>query len=79
MSEPSDARKDGARRKAQNYFAKAEQRDVLLKQEKEKAKAADAAKIARLRGLRLAKEAADKEIADRLAAEAPVKKSAVKK
>jgi hypothetical protein len=79
MSEPNDVRKDGARRKAQNYFAKAEQRDVLLKQEKEKAKAADVAKMARLRGLRLAKEAADKEIADQLAASAPVKKTAAKK
>jgi hypothetical protein len=50
-----------ARRNASNYFAKAEQREKLVWQEIEKQRATTAAKTAKLRALRLAKEAADGE------------------
>ena len=58
-----------ARGKAQKYFTQSEQRDTLVKQEIEKERAATDAKTAKLRALRLAKEAADQEAADKLAAE----------
>jgi hypothetical protein len=64
---------DAARKSAQNYFTQSEQRDKAIKQEIEKERNATAAKTARLRALRLAKEAADKEEADRRKAEMPVK------
>jgi hypothetical protein len=60
---------DAVRKNAQNYFTQSEQRDKLLRQEIEKERAASAAKTAKLRALRLAKEAADKAEADKLAAE----------
>ena len=53
---------------AQKYFRKTEQSEALSKQTRKKERTADAAKTARLRGLRLAKEAVDKEEADKLAA-----------
>ena len=62
--------KNAAQRNAQNYFATAERSETLAKQIRKKDRASDAAKTARLRGLRLAKEAADKEEAVRLEAEA---------
>ena len=62
---------DAARKSAQNYFTQSEQRDRLIKQEIEKERAASAAKTAKLRALRLAKEAAEKEEAERRKAEAP--------
>ena len=62
-------RQDTARRKASNYFAQAEQRDKLVRQEIDKERAASAAKTAKLRALRLAKEAVDKEAGEKLAAE----------
>jgi hypothetical protein len=68
MNNSSDQR-DAARGKAQKYFTQSEQRDTLVKQEIEKERAAIDAKTAKLRALRLAKEAADKEAADKLAAE----------
>ena len=60
---------DSPRKKAQTYFTQSEQRDRQMRQEIEKERAASAAKTARLRALRLAKEAADKEAAAKLAAE----------
>ena len=60
---------DAARRKASSFFTQAEQRDKLVRQEIEKERAASAAKTAKLRALRLAKEAADKEAAEKLASE----------
>lgn len=75
MTTPSDPR-DAARGKAQKYFTQSEHRDTLVKQEIEKERAAVDAKTAKLRALRLAKEAADREAAEKLAAEkgaAPVK------
>ena len=83
MASTTDSR-DAARKRAQNHFTASEQRDVAVKQEIEKERAAIAAKTAKLRALRLAKEAVDKIEADRLAAEkaaakAPAKKAAKKK
>jgi hypothetical protein len=54
---------------AQKYFRKTEQSETLAKQSRKKERNADAAKTAKLRGLRLAKEAADKEEADKLASQ----------
>lgn len=68
MTTPTDPR-DAARGKAQKYFTQSEQRDTLVKQEIEKERAAVDAKTAKLRALRLAKEAADREAAEKLAAE----------
>lgn len=68
MTISSDPR-DAARGKAQKYFTQSEQRDTLVKQEIEKERAAVDAKTARLRALRLAKEAADREAAEKAAAE----------
>jgi hypothetical protein len=68
MTTPSDPR-DAARGKAQKYFTQSEQRDTLVKQEIEKERAAVDAKTAKLRALRLAKEAADREAAEKLAVE----------
>ena len=45
---------------AQNHFRKAEQSETTLKQTRKKERAADAAKTAKLRELRLSKEAQDK-------------------
>jgi len=54
---------------AQKYFAKTEQSETPAKQTRKKERTANAAKTAKLRGLRLAKEAADKEEAGKLAME----------
>lgn|SRR6185312_2136663 len=53
--------KDAMRKRAQNHFATAEQRDSLVKQIIASERAALDAKSARLRVLRLAKEATDRE------------------
>jgi len=50
---------------------KSAQEETLAKEVRKKERSATAAKTARLRALRLAKEATDKEEADRLAAEKP--------
>lgn len=63
--------RDIARSRAQNHFAAAAQRDTLVKQEIERERAATAAKSARLRALRLAKEEEDREIARLAALNAP--------
>jgi hypothetical protein len=85
MASTTDSR-DAARKRAQNHFTASEQRDVAVKQEIEKERAAIAAKTAKLRALRLAKEAVDKVESDRLAVEKaeaktkkPAKKAAKKK
>lgn len=78
MSDPRDAN-DKARTKAQSHFTQSEQRDKLIKQEIEKERVATDAKTAKLRALRLAKEAADKEAADKYAAENPPAKPAARK
>jgi hypothetical protein len=58
--------KNAAQKSAQNFFRKSVQVDPLAKQTYEE-RAVNAAKTARLRGLRLTKEAADKEEVDKLA------------
>lgn len=63
MDMPAESKKQQAYRKAANQFARAEERETNFRAEQAKAKAADDAKTARLRALRLAKEAADREIA----------------
>jgi len=70
--------RDAARRKANAQFASSEQRDNAIKQEIEKERAAIAAKTAKLRALRLAKEASEKAEADRLAAEKAETQAAAK-
>jgi hypothetical protein len=67
--------RDGARRRAQNHFVAAEQRDTLVKQMVQAERAATDAKTAKLRALRLAKEETDRAEALIAAANAPAKKS----
>jgi hypothetical protein len=67
MANPSHPQ-NSAEKNAQKYFRKAEQSDTLAKETRKKEKASTAAKTAKLRGLRLAKESADKEEADKAAA-----------
>jgi hypothetical protein len=55
--------KDALRKRAQSHFTATEQRDSLVKQMIASERAAVDAKSARLRTLRLAKEAADREAA----------------
>ncbi len=64
MTNPDNDRLNSAKRKAQNHFTASEQRDTLVRQEIEKERTALAARTAKLKALRLAKEAADKEAAD---------------
>jgi len=66
MSNPGDTRKDGIKRNAQFHFAKTEQREVSLRKERQTAHDALVAKTAKLRALRLAKEATDLEEAVKL-------------
>ncbi|HEY5336608.1 MAG TPA: hypothetical protein VIJ85_00265 [Rhizomicrobium sp.] len=68
--------RDIARKRAQNHFTASEQRDTLVKQEIEKERAASAAKTAKLKALRLAKEADDKVESDRLGLIAAAAKAA---
>ncbi len=75
MSNSSD-KSDSARRRAQTHFTASEQRDTLVRREIEKERAASNAKTAKLRALRLAKEAVDKEAADKLTAEKELAKGA---
>lgn len=58
-AEPSGAERDVARRKAQNLFSTHDERTALVKEMVAKENAASDLKTARLRALRLAKEAAD--------------------
>lgn len=66
MSNSSDTRKDGIKRNAQYHFAKTEQREVSMRKELQTAQDAVVAKTAKLRALRLAKEAVDLEEAAKL-------------
>ena len=69
MADTTD--RNAARSRAQNHFAASEQRDSLVKQMIESERAATAAKTAKLRALRLAKEEADRiEAANRPVSEA---------
>jgi len=68
MSEPTE-RREAVRRNAQSHFTHTERRDELVRHEIEKERAAVDAKTAKLKALRLAKEASEKADAARLAAE----------
>ena len=72
MANPSDIR-DSARRKANTHFTASEQRDAMVKKELEQERNAFDSRTAKLKALRLAKEAADAEIALKLAASMPPK------
>jgi hypothetical protein len=60
---------NNAEKNAQKFFKKAEQSDTLAKRTRKKEKSDHAAKTAKLRGLRLAKETEEKAEADKQAAE----------
>jgi hypothetical protein len=64
-------------RAAKEVFTQSGQRDSAIKQEQEKAHAATAAKIARLRALRLAAEKQAAESASAAPAPAPTRRSKV--
>ena len=67
-----------AKSRAEEQFAATQKKAKQALKEKEKARQEVAEHVAMLRGLRLAKEAADKEAADKEAAEAAATKSAAK-
>ncbi len=79
MSNPGSQRKDQVRNRAQEQFQKVAQRDTDVRKEREKEQTATTAKIAKLKALRLAKEAEDKIAADAEALANPPKKKAVAK
>jgi hypothetical protein len=60
---------EAATRKAADRFARAAEREVRFLSERQKARDLDAAKTTRLRALRLAKEATDREAQAKIAAE----------
>jgi hypothetical protein len=66
-------------RTAKEVFTQAMQRDALVKQEQQKAHASAAAKIARLKALRLARDAGEKDAAAKSVAEAPPARPARRK
>jgi hypothetical protein len=68
MSDPTE-RREAVRRNAQSHFTHTERRDELVRQEIEKERAAVDAKTAKLKALRLAKEASERAEGERLAAE----------
>jgi hypothetical protein len=69
MSKPTQPL-NAAQKNAQHYFKKADlQPDTLAKQMRKKERVAGAANTARLRELRLAKEAEEKQAQDKLSAE----------
>ena len=68
MSDPTEKR-EAARRTAQSHFTHTERRDELVRAEIAKERAAVDAKTAKLRALRLAKEASERAESERVAAE----------
>ena len=58
-----------AQKGAQKYFKSEAHDETAAKQARKKERAGEAAKTAKLRALRLAKEAADKEVTDKTTAE----------
>jgi hypothetical protein len=67
--------KDAARRNANNHFAAWEERTALVKQQVSAESAANDAKTAKLRALRLAKEEEDRKAAALAPAPAPKKRT----
>lgn len=68
MADPNE-RREAVRRNAQSHFTHTERRDELVRQEIEKERAALDAKTAKLKALRLAKEATERVEAEKQAAE----------
>jgi hypothetical protein len=73
MDQTSNVRRDEARRRAEEKLSKSQQRESEAVRQKEQAAVAVANKTARLRALRLAKEAVDKDTANRAAADKAAK------
>ena len=59
----AEEERNAARRNAQAVWEKSQKRDEEIVKERDKARNAEASKVARLKELRLAKEAADREAA----------------
>jgi hypothetical protein len=78
MSNSSD-QQSAARQRAQNYFTQTEKRDAMVREEVEKERNVAAAKTAKLKALRLAKEAEERAEAARVALTTPPKKAPVKR
>ncbi len=57
---PTAAKRDAARKKAQDHFAAAERRDNEVRKEIERQRTATMSQIAKLRALRLEKESAER-------------------
>ena len=64
MAGAESLRKDAAKRKAQKLFSESERRNEQARNEREKARDAIATKTAKLRALRLARDAEEKADAD---------------
>ncbi len=79
MLRTSEIRNQEARRKAQEQLAKIKQRDAAAVQESRKAQREEDEKTIRLRALRLAREAADKQAAAEKAAQPAKPKPASRK
>jgi hypothetical protein len=74
---PAPTRQNSAATNAQKYFRKADQAEASVNQMRRTERQATAAKTAKLRGLRLAKEEADKVVTDeQTTAEAATKPAA---
>jgi hypothetical protein len=71
MANDIEDRAAALKRKSQGPFTASEQRDALVKQEIEKERAVLAARTARLKALRLAKEAEEKAAAEQREAASP--------
>jgi len=70
----NDGRNVQARRDAQAVWEKSKKRDEEVVKERDKARIAEASKVARLKELRLAKEAAEREAAAKAPPPAPRRK-----
>ncbi|HEX4113798.1 MAG TPA: hypothetical protein VH020_14795 [Stellaceae bacterium] len=78
MLESKRNKAESARRNASDKFARLAEREAEFWREKEKRLSADAAKTARLRALRLGKEAADRETQANAAPTTPAARKARK-
>jgi hypothetical protein len=79
MLDSKRERMEKAMRNAGDRFARAAEREAQFRQERQKRLDADASKTAKLRTLRLAKEAVDKEVQEKAAADKRAAVAASKK
>jgi hypothetical protein len=75
---PPAAKREVARRNAQDHFAASQKRDTEVRKEIERQQAAASAQIAKLRAQRLAKEEADRVAAANAPPPAPKRRKAAK-